>query len=61
MNIIIEVIDDTSTNTSQQVVHTKPIVNVQSLLDIGYRHTEQIDILQSIQDALSFAYLLHKS
>lgn len=52
INIIIEITDEESNCIKRQSVHTKNVIAASSLLDLGYRHQEQIDILQSIQDAL---------
>ena len=52
LNIIIEITDENSTCIHRELVHTKDVVTASSLLELGYRHQEQIEVLQLIQDAL---------
>ena len=52
INIIIEITDDKSNVINRQSIHKKEVITNASLLDLGYRHREQIEVLQSIQNAL---------
>ena len=53
LRIVVESVDDTSQKIlSREVIKDTPIKPVESIIDLGFRHQEQIDILQKVQDAL---------
>ena len=52
VRVIVETINEAGEVQSHSIVHTKSVTLPSSLNDLGYRQTEQIDILQHIQQAL---------
>ena len=52
IRIRVEILDENDNTIENEIIKTSQIKKPDSLLDVGYRHNEQIEILQSLQDAL---------
>ncbi|HIF89936.1 MAG TPA: ISKra4 family transposase [Candidatus Thioglobus sp.] len=52
IRINVEMLDENDKVIGSEIIKTMRIKKPQTLLDVGYRHSEQIEILQALQDAL---------
>ena len=52
IRIIVESLNDVGEVTGQEIVMTKSVVRPNTIADLGFRHSEQIDLLRYIQQQL---------
>ena len=61
LRIVVESVDDISQKIlSREVIKDTPIKPVESIIDLRFRHQEQIDILQKVQDGSGIIRLSNK-
>ena len=52
IRVVIESLNDAGEITGKEIIITKSVVNPNSIIDLGFRHSEQIDLLKHIQQQL---------
>ena len=52
IRIIVESVDDNGELIEKEIVMTKNIAKPEGIIDLGFRHSEQIDILRHVQQQL---------
>ena len=52
IRIIIESLNDAGDVIGKEIVATKSVVKPNTIMDLGFRHSEQIDLLRHIQQNL---------
>ena len=51
--VVIESVDtDSKEVLSREIIKNKKVTDVKTIMDIGFRHTEQIELLKKIQDLM---------
>jgi hypothetical protein len=52
IRVVIESLNDAGEVTGKEIIITKSVVKPNSIIDLGFRHSEQIDLLKHIQQQL---------
>ncbi len=52
IRVIVESINDLGEVVGQEIIMTKSIVKPNTIIDLGIRHSEQIDLLRHIQQKI---------
>ena len=52
IRVVVESINDLGEVVGQEIIMTKSIVKPNTIIDLGIRHSEQIDLLRHIQQKI---------
>ena len=52
IRVIVESLNDTGDVIGKEIIMTKSVIKPNTIIDLGFRHSEQIDLIRQIQQKL---------